>query len=98
MKKFFAISLIVGCLSACSFTQIPVVHSIPLTEIDFSKSPRIREGESCGYALFGFIGPFGDVKLSKAVKDAHISKIIGVDGNFKYFILFSKKCIRVYGY
>ena len=98
MKKFFAVSLIAGCLSACSYTHVPVVHSIPLTEIDFSKSPRIREGESCGYAIFGLIGPFGDIKLPNAVKYAHISKIVGVDKNFKNFILFTKDCIRVYGY
>ncbi len=98
MKKILFALLTIGSLSACSYTQMPVVHSIPLSQADFSKSLQIREGESCGYAIFGFIGPFGDIKLTKAIKYGHVNKVVGVDRNFKNFILFTKDCIRVYGY
>lgn len=70
---------------------------IALSEVDFSKR-SIREGESCSYRIFWLFGPFGDAKFTEAIRYAGISKVVGMDANYKNFLLFQKGCVRVYGY
>lgn len=72
--------------------------NIQLDQVDYSYVDRIKEGESCSYSLFGLIGPFGDSKMTQAIKKARINQVTNYDYSYKHFILFSKNCIRVYGY
>ena len=97
MKKLLLTLTAVCFLSACSYTHMPTTNMIALSEVDFSKQ-RIQEGESCSYRIFLLFGPFGDAKFTEAIRYASISKVVGMDANYKNFILFQKGCIRVYGY
>lgn len=97
MKKLLLTLMTVCFLSACSYTHMPTINKIDLSEVDFSRQ-RIREEESCGYRILGLFGPFGDAKFIKAIRYAGISKVVGMDTNYKNFLLFQKECFRVYGY
>ena len=97
MKKLLLTLSAVCFLSACSYTHMPTLNMVDLSEVDFSKQ-RIREGESCGYHILWLLGPFGDAKFTKAIRYAGISKVVGMDANYKNFILFQKDCVRVYVY
>lgn len=54
--------------------------------------------KSCSISLFGLVGPFGDVKLVDAIKNGDINKVTNYDYSRKHFILFSRDCVRAYGY
>lgn len=98
MKKLLMALACATTLSACAVTQTPMVHTIEMKDIDFSKSAMIKEGESCSISLFGLVGPFGDVKLVDAIKNGDINKVTNYDYSRKHFILFSRDCVRAYGY
>ena len=98
MKKLIlTLSLILG-LSACAATHTPVIQTIELKDMDYSNIDNIKEGESCSLSLLGLIGPFGDVKLTDAVKNGHITKITNYDFNAKNYVLIQRYCVRAYGY
>ena len=97
MKKILFALMSVCFLSACSYTHMPTTNMITLSEVDFSRQ-RIQEGESCSYRIFGLFGLFGDAKFIKAIRYAGISKVVGMDANYKNYLLFQKGCVRVYGY
>ena len=90
----------ISFLTSCSAVRQPTGGgmNIQLDQVDYSYVDRIKEGESCSYSLFGLIGPFGDIKMTQAIKKARISQVTNYDYSYKHFILFSKNCIRVYGY
>ena len=94
LAMFFSLIFILG-LTACSTMETPAVNMIDMKTTDFSKT--MKKGESCQNYILGFIGPFGDASVVNAAKDAEISKIEVVDYKYTYFILFSQKCVCVYG-
>lgn len=88
----------VGILSACAATSTPMVQTIELNNTDYSNIDNLRKGESCSISVLGLIGPFGDVKLTSAIKSANISKLTNYDFSAKNFILIQRYCVRAYGY
>ncbi len=98
MKKIFLTLALIFSLSACAATHTPVMHTIELKDMDYSNIDNLKEGESCSISLLGLIGPFGDVKLTDAVKNGRITKVTNYDFNAKNYILAQRYCVRVYGY
>lgn len=66
MKKLLLTLMTVCFLSACSYTHMPTLNIVDLSEVDFSKQ-RIREGESCGYHILWLLGPFGDANYKNFI-------------------------------
>ncbi len=98
MKKIILTLALIFSLSACVATHTPVMHTIELKDMDYSNIDNLKEGESCSISLLGLIGPFGDVKLTNAVKNGRITKLTNYDYNYQNYILAQRQCIRVYGY
>ncbi len=98
MKKILLTLIFCLGLSACAITNTPVIHTIELKDMDYSNIENIKEGESCSFSILGLIGPFGDVKLTEAIKNGHITKLANYDVNARNYILIQRYCIRVYGY
>ena len=98
MKKIFLTLALIFSLSACAVTHTPVMHTIELKDMDYSNINNLKEGESCSLSVLGLIGPFGDMKLTNAVKNGLITKLTNYDYNYQNYILAQRYCIRVYGY
>ena len=98
MKKIFLTLALIFSLSACAVTHTPVMHTIELKDMDYTNIDNLKEGESCSLSVLGLIGPFGDMKLTNAVKNGRITKLTNYDYNYQNYILAQRYCIRVYGY
>lgn len=96
-KSLFSLLLVIavastGCIS--SFT--PHANISDIDDVDMSSS--FKEGESCAWWLgFNLIGPFGDMSVVKAAKDAGIRKVEVVDQKIESYIIVSRICAHVYG-
>lgn len=94
------IILILGILlvtAGCSASRTPVMNTIELTNVNFIQARKAKESEACGVYLLGFIGPFGDPQVMRAVRKGNISKVFAVDYRSAYYILYSLDCVVVYG-
>ena len=88
-------AVLVSCsLVGCSLEETPSLNITDLKSVDFSK-PMIK-GEACATYVLGF-GPFGDPSLLNAVRNGSISKVDVIDYENKGYLLFSQRCIEVYG-
>ena len=98
MKKIILTLALMFSLSACVATNTPVMHTIELKDMDYSNIDNLKEGESCSVSILGLIGPFGDIKLTNAIKNGRITKLMNYDFNAQNYILAQRYCVRVYGY
>ena len=72
------------------------VNISEIDDVDMTSS--FKEGESCAWWLgFNLIGPFGDMSVVKAAKDAGIRKVEVVDQRIESYIIVSRVCAHVYG-
>ena len=84
--------VIIGCL-----TVSPVTNTVDLTSVDFSNARNFKEAKACEIYLLGFIGPFGNAQIIKAIQENYIKKVYAVDKYFTNYIFFQEKCVVVYG-
>lgn len=101
MKKAFSLIavllLLAVAVSGCVSTRFtPVSNGISLNEVDFLQVKK--SGESCASYILGFIGPFGEYSLKKAIDNGRISKVDLVEYKNANFIIVSKECVEVYGH
>ena len=84
--------VIIGCT-----TVSPVTNTVDLTNTDFINAKDFKEGKACEIYLIGFIGPFGNAQIIKAIQENYIKKVYAVDKYFSNWILFQRRCVLVYG-
>ena len=84
--------VIIGCT-----TVSPITNTVDLTNTDFINAKDFKEAKACEIYLIGFIGPFGNAQIIKAIQENYIKKVYAVDKYFTNYILFQEKCVIVYG-
>ena len=84
--------VIIGCT-----TVSPVTNTVDLTNTDFINAKDFKEGKACEIYLIGFIGPFGNAQIIKAIQENYIKKVYAVDKYFTNYIFVQEKCVVVYG-
>ena len=85
--------VIVGCSTAIS----PVTNTVDLTSRDFSNAKNLKEAEACEFYIIGFIGPFGNAQIFKAIKENDIKKVYAVDKYYANYIFVQERCVFVFG-
>ena len=95
MKKLFLSFVAAAFLSGCTFT--PITNMTDLSKVDFSNSYEFKEGTDCSYTLFGLLPITSGASFIEAVKDANLTKVNFVETGYEHYLLFGRKCIRVYG-
>ena len=96
MKNILLV-LISFVIIGCSKTVSPVTNTVDLTNTDFINAKDFKEGKACEIYLIGFIGPFGNAQIIKAIQENYIKKVYAVDKYFSNWILFQRRCVLVYG-
>ena len=84
--------VIIGCT-----TVSPITNTVDLTNTDFINAKDFKEAKACEIYLIGFIGPFGNAQIIKAIQENYIKKVYAVDKYFSNWIIFQKRCVLVYG-
>ena len=84
--------VIIGCT-----TVSPVTNTVDLTNVDFINAKDFKEAKACEFYFLGFIGPFGNSQIIKAIQENYIKKVYAVDKYFSNWILFQRRCVLVYG-
>ena len=84
--------VIIGCR-----TVSPVTNTVDLTSTDFKNAKDFKEAKACEIYLLGFIGPFGNAQIIKAIQENYIKKVYAVDKYFTNYIFVQKRCVVVYG-
>lgn len=100
MKKLGVLFVCCGILfavSGCALQRSPVANIADLTKVDFSTVDSLKESKACATYVFGFIGPFGDPTVMKAMKSGGLKTVKLVDYKSSFYLLFSNDCVIVYG-
>ena len=84
--------VIIGCT-----TVSPITNTVDLTNTDFINAKDFKEAKACEIYLLGFIGPFGNAQIIKAIQENYIKKVYAVDKYYSDWIIFQKRCVLVYG-
>ena len=84
--------VIIGCT-----TVSPITNTVDLTNTDFINAKDFKEAKACEIYLIGFIGPFGNAQIIKAIQENYIKKVYAVDKYYSDWIIFQKRCVLVYG-
>ena len=84
--------VIIGCR-----TVSPVTNTVDLTSVDFKNARDFKEAKACEFYFLGFIGPFGNAQIIKAIQESHIKKVYAVDRYYANYIFVQKRCVFVYG-
>ncbi len=97
MRRILVVSLLIVsfALSGCISNVTPIGNHADIQKVDFSSN--FKTGESCGWVLLFFFGPFGDVSVVKAAQSAGIRKAEVIDYKIENYILAQKTCALVYG-
>ena len=84
--------VIIGCT-----TISPVTNTVDLTSTDFSNAKNFKEAKACEFFFIGFIGPFGNAQIIKAIQESHIKKVYAVDRYYANYLFVQERCVFVYG-
>ena len=84
--------VIIGCR-----TWSPVTNTVDLTSVDFSNARNFKEAKACEIYLLGFIGPFGNAQIIKAIQENYIKKVYAVDRYYSNYFFIQQTCVFVYG-
>ena len=84
--------VIIGCR-----TWSPVTNTVDLTTVDFSNARNFKEAKACEIYLLGFIGPFGNAQIIKAIQENYIKKVYAVDRYYANYLFVQEICVFVYG-
>ena len=84
--------VIIGCT-----TVSPITNTVDLTNTDFINAKDFKEGKACEIYLIGFIGPFGNAQIIKAIQENYIKKVYAVDRYHANYFFFQEWCVFVYG-
>ena len=84
--------VIIGCA-----TVSPITNTVDLTNTDFINAKDFKEAKACEIYLIGFIGPFGNAQIIKAIQENYIKKVYAVDKYHTNYIFVQERCVVVYG-
>jgi hypothetical protein len=84
--------VIIGCT-----TVSPITNTVDLTNTDFINAKDFKEGKACEIYLIGFIGPFGNAQIIKAIQENYIKKVYAVDRYYANYLFVQEICVFVYG-
>ena len=84
--------VIIGCT-----TVSPITNTVDLTNTDFINAKDFKEAKACEIYLLGFIGPFGNAQIIKAIQENNIKKVYAVDVSVSNYIFVQERCVLVYG-
>ena len=96
MKNILLV-LISFVIIGCTIAESPITNTVDLTNTDFINAKDYKEAKACEIYLIGFIGPFGNAQIIKAIQENYIKKVYAVDKYFSNWILFQRRCVLVYG-
>lgn len=101
MKKTLLAVLAVALLtSGCTFSLTKGQNVVNLSQSDFTDRASLKRGESCEDYILGVLPmPFSSrtASLFESIDRAKIGKVLVVDEEFSYYVLYGTKCIVVYG-
>ena len=78
-------------------TVSPVTNTVDLTSVDFKNARDFKEAKACEFYFLGFIGPFGNAQIIKAIQENKIKKVYAVDRYYANYIFVQERCIFVFG-
>ena len=84
--------VIIGC-----YTVSPVTNKVDLTSLEFKNTRDFKEEKACEIYLIGFIGPFGNAQIIKAIQENNIKKVYAVDVYSSNYFFVQKRCVLFYG-
>ena len=84
--------VIIGCT-----TVSPITNTVDLTNTDFINAKDFKEAKACEFYFLGFIGPFGNSQIIKAIQENYIKKVYAVDRYYANYIFVQEICVFVYG-
>ena len=84
--------VIIGCR-----TWSPVTNTVDLTNVDFINAKDFKEAKACEFYFLGFIGPFGNSQIIKAIQENYIKKVYAVDRYYANYLFVQEICVFVYG-
>ena len=96
MKNILLV-LISFVIIGCSIAESPITNTVDLTNTDFINAKDFKEAKACEIYLIGFIGPFGNAQIIKAIQENYIKKVYAVDKYFTNYIFVQQRCVVVYG-
>ena len=96
MKNILLV-LISFVIIGCTIAESPITNTVDLTNTDFINAKDFKEAKACEIYLIGFIGPFGNAQIIKAIQENYIKKVYAVDKYYSDWIIFQKRCVLVYG-
>ena len=73
MKNILLV-LISFVIISCT-TVSPITNTVYLTNVDFINAKDFKEAKACEIYFLDFIGPFGNVKIIKAIQENYIKKV-----------------------
>lgn len=92
---FFAV--VCFFVSGCSTPATAVYNITAVDKVDFSKIDAMKKGIACENVLFNVWGLNGSQSIADAAKSAGISKVKLVDTDSAFYVLWTKRCVIVYG-
>ena len=96
MKKFSLLALLV-LVSACGIRYTPSINTTTINSIDFSSDLK-KEAQSCAYGILFFPSVAGaDISVVSIAKNNGFKKVLFVDRQDDFYILFNRTCTVVYG-
>ena len=96
MKNILLV-LISFVIIGCTIAESPITNTVDLTNTDFINAKDFKEGKACEIYLIGFIGPFGNAQIIKAIQENYIKKVYAVDVYSSNYFFVQKRCVLVYG-
>lgn len=97
MSKNLFLAAALTLSAGCMYRATPIVNSVDVTAVDWSKVSSMKHGSTCATFLFGAIPISGSTSLVKAVEDAGVSEVTVLSTRFKNYVLYSQNCLEVWG-
>lgn len=94
LKKICGLLGVLMCLNACTSSSVPVIRTKAKNPIEMGN----KTGSQCSLYILGIFGPFGNASIPGAAEIGGITKVTYYDTTTKSYILYSHRCLNVYGY
>ena len=78
MKNILLV-LISFVIIGCTIARSPIENTVDLTSVDFKNARDFKEAKACEIYILGFIGPFGNAQIIKAIQENNNKKVYAFD-------------------
>ncbi len=93
MKKLMLLVAACLMLGACTTINHNVANQLDATNVDFT---TMKKGRDCQYTILGLI-PLSTHDIDEAAKEARIHRLKYVEHSFSNYLIFTERCVVVYG-